>query len=90
MDLDEMFPDDLLSGSPRKRYFDLFAVADQFVIENEMLALFAKLAKLEQFVEAKELDSELASFVADQEKIDKQIDNLIIESMAKIVSSHER
>jgi hypothetical protein len=39
VDLDALFPDDLLSGDPNERFFDFIFNGDREVVKKEILAL---------------------------------------------------
>ena len=90
MSLDDLLPDSVFDGDPKKQFFGILSVCDPQAKENEILDLIAQMSQLELFLEEKGLFDEAMRSNYPSDLMDQKIKNYMIGAMARVVSQHER
>ena len=86
------YRDDFWGRSPQSSYFEIAKTANQNIVENELEAVFRRLAVAERMLEERELDDALEQEIS-ATIIDKDIDGrtatVFIDLVASIVTKCE-
>lgn len=82
--------DDIIAGSPKKRYWDILGQVEQDKVQNEFDKIISKIATMEHMLMKNCLEDELDSVVSDfhasnEEKIEIHKKNLYLEYAAKLI-----
>lgn len=82
--------DDIIAGSPKKRYWDILGQVEQDKIQNEFDKIVGKLATMEQMLMEQyhedEIDRVVSTFQAmHEEAIETHKKNLYLEYAAKLI-----
>ncbi|MCB4752512.1 MAG: DUF2018 family protein, partial [Sulfurovum sp.] len=80
------YTEDFMGRSPKSSYFQIAKTANQNVVENELEAVFRRLAVAEKILEDHGLDEELEREIR-QTMVDKEIDERIATVFIDLVSS---
>jgi len=88
----EDYREDFLGRSPQSSYFEIAKTANQNVVENELEAVFRRLAVAEKMLEEQGLDEaleqEISATVIDKD-IDERTMTVFIDLVASIVTQCE-
>jgi len=88
----EDYREDFLGRSPQSSYFEIAKTANQNVVENELEAVFRRLAVAERMLEERGLDDaleqEISATVIDKD-IDERTMTVFIDLVASIVTKCE-
>lgn len=82
--------DDIIAGSPKKRYWDILGQVEQDKVQNEFDKIIGKIATMEQMLTEQYHEDELDRVVSDfrarhEEEIEIHKKNLYLEYAAKLI-----